>query len=356
MNYMFNCENPNGRILRFFYFAAPSQYNINKIMNKYNLMRKGKYIMDSFIEIKNNEMKKIMEYLAGILHGKGNAIVKMLISILSRGHILLEDLPGLGKTTIAIALARALGLSFGRIQCTNDLLPSDVTGLNIFRSERGEFEFRAGPVFNNLVLVDEINRATPKTQSALLEAMGEEQTTIDGVTYNLPLPFVTIATQNPAEHSGTFPLPESQIDRFMMKISIGYPVHNAEREILRFGSQRDEIRNIKPIVSADELMEMQSRIVESVKVSEKILDYVLEITEVTRNHTDIEVGISTRGAMTLLQAARACAWIQNRDYVIHEDIKLIAPEVLLHRLQFKRNSAVQKREVLKNIMLGIAVF
>jgi MoxR-like ATPase len=312
--------------------------------------------MDSFIVIKNQEMKKIMGYLSNILHGKGKSIVKMLICILSRGHILLEDLPGLGKTTVVIALAKALGLSFGRIQCTNDLLPSDVTGLNIFRSERGEFEFRAGPVFNNLVLVDEINRATPKTQSALLEAMGEEQTTIDGVTYSLPAPFITIATQNPAEHSGTFPLPESQIDRFMMKISIGYPVQEAERNILRFGSQRDEIHNIKAVVSASELLEMQENIVKSVKVSEKILDYVLEITEITRNHNDIEVGLSTRGAMTLLQAARACAWIQSRDYVIHEDIKLIASDVLLHRLQFKRNSGAQKREVLKNILFGITVF
>ena len=312
--------------------------------------------MDSYIAIKNNKIKNIMEYLSNILHGKGKSIVKMLICVLSRGHILLEDLPGLGKTTVAIALAKVLGLSFGRIQCTNDLLPSDVTGLNIFRRERGEFEFRAGPVFNNLVLVDEINRATPKTQSALLEAMGEEQTTIDGVTHSLPNPFITIATQNPAEHSGTFPLPESQIDRFMMKISIGYPVQEAERDILRYGSQRDEIHNIQAVVTVDELLEMQKNIVQNVKISEKILDYVLEITEISRNHNDIEVGISTRGAMTLLQAARACAWIQSRDYVIHEDIKLMAPDVLLHRLLFKRNSVAQKKEVLKNIMFGITVF
>jgi MoxR-like ATPase len=312
--------------------------------------------MDSFIVIKNHEMKRILDYLSKILHGKGNAIIKTLICILSRGHILLEDLPGLGKTTVAIALAKVLGLSFGRIQCTNDLLPSDVTGLNIFRSERGEFEFRAGPVFNNLVLVDEINRATPKTQSALLEAMGEEQTTIDGVTHNLPNPFITIATQNPAEHSGTFPLPESQIDRFMMKISIGYPVQGAEREILRFGSQRDEIHNIKAVISAAELLEMQKEIVQTVKVSEKVLDYVLEITDISRKHKDIEVGISTRGAMTLLQAAKACAWIQSRDYVIHEDIKIIASDVLLHRLLFNRNFGAQKKEVLKNIMFGITVF
>jgi MoxR-like ATPase len=186
--------------------------------------------------------------------------------------------------------------------------------------------------------------------------MGEEQTTIDGVTYNMPNPFTTIATQNPAEHSGTFPLPESQIDRFMMKISIGYPMQDAEREILRFGSQRDEIQNIKAVVSALELLKMQEDIVQTVQVSEKILDYVLEITKITRSHNDIEVGISTRGAMTLLQAARACAWIQKRDYVIHEDIKIIASDVLLHRLQFKRNSTVQKRQVLQNIMLGITVF
>ena len=312
--------------------------------------------MNNLIDIENHEVKKIMEYLSRILHGKDNSIVKMLICILSSGHILLEDLPGLGKTTVAIALAKVLGLSFGRIQCTNDLLPSDVTGLNIFRADRGEFEFKAGPIFNNLLLVDEINRATPKTQSALLEAMGEEQATIDGITYNLPNPFITIATQNPAEHSGTFPLPESQIDRFMMKISIGYPEQDAERKILRSGSQRDEIHNIKSVISADSLLKIQQEIVQTVKVSEKILDYILEITKLTRSHNDIEVGISTRGAMTLLQASKACAWIQSRDYVIHEDIKFVASEVLLHRLQFKRNFAAQKKEVLKNIMFGIAVF
>jgi len=316
----------------------------------------GKNGMNSLISIKKHEVNKVMEHLSKILHGKDNAIAKLIVCILSRGHVLLEDLPGLGKTTVAIALAKVFGLSFGRIQCTNDLLPSDVTGLNIFRAERGEFEFRAGPVFNNLVLVDEINRATPKTQSALLEAMGEDQTTIDGVTYNLPEPFIVIATQNPMEHSGTFPLPESQIDRFMMKISIGYPANEAERVILRYGSRRDEIHNISAVISSHDLLKMQEEIAQTVKVSEKILDYVMEIVEITRNHIDIEVGISTRGAMTLLQAAKACAWIQARDYVIHEDVKLMASDVLLHRLQFKRNFSAQKNEVLKNIMLGINVF
>ena len=312
--------------------------------------------MDNSINVKNNEMKRIIESLSKTLHGKSNAIIKMLICILSRGHILLEDLPGLGKTTVAIAIAKVLGFSFGRIQCTNDLLPSDVTGFNIFRAERGEFEFRSGPIFNNLVLVDEINRATPKTQSSLLEAMGEEQTTIDGVTYPLPEPFIVIATQNPAEHFGTFPLPESQIDRFMMKISIGYPYREAEREILRFGGRREEINSIKAVITSNDLLEMQKEITQTVKVSEKILDYILEITDVTRNHKDIEVGISTRGAMTLLKAARAYAWLQSRDYVIHEDIKLMASDVLLHRFQFKRNVKAQKKDTLKEIMYGITVF
>jgi len=312
--------------------------------------------MDNSINVKNNEMKRIIESLSKTLHGKSNAIIKMLICILSRGHILLEDLPGLGKTTVAIAIAKVLGFSFGRIQCTNDLLPSDVTGFNIFRAERGEFEFRSGPIFNNLVLVDEINRATPKTQSSLLEAMGEEQTTIDGVTYPLPEPFIVIATQNPVEHFGTFPLPESQIDRFMMKISIGYPYREAEREILRFGGRREEINSIKAVITSNDLLEMQKEITQTVKVSEKILDYILEITDVTRNHKDIEVGISTRGAMTLLKAARAYAWLQSRDYVIHEDIKLMASDVLLHRFQFKRNVKAQKKDTLKEIMYGITVF
>ena len=301
----------------------------------------------------NPRVKETLTRLAPLLHGKDKVLVKVLACIFSSGHLLLEDLPGLGKTTLAIAAARVLGLKFGRIQCTNDLLPTDVTGLNVFKAEKGEFQFRPGPIFNHLVLVDEINRATPKTQSALLEAMGEEQVTIDGTTYRLPKPFIVVATQNPVEHSGTFPLPESQMDRFMMKASIGYPSRDAEREILRAGSQKNELDNIRPIFSPDGIIQVQAEIRDNVLVSDKILDYVLNLAEKTRASDYIASGISTRGAMSLLQLAKSLAWMQNRDYVIPEDVKSLANDVLLHRVQLKQGSESTKREALRVIFSEI---
>ncbi|MDR2529631.1 MAG: MoxR family ATPase [Synergistaceae bacterium] len=310
-------------------------------------------MMNTPFPVTNPRIKEALAHLSPSLHGKDGALIKVLACVFSNGHLLLEDLPGLGKTTLAIAVARALGLNFGRVQCTNDLLPTDVTGLNIFKMEKGEFEFHPGPIFNNLVLVDEINRATPKTQSALLEAMGEEQATIDGRTYRLPRPFFVIATQNPVEHSGTFPLPESQMDRFMMKVSIGYPPRNAELEILRVGSQKAELENISALFSPKEILRIQSDIEHNVRVSEKILDYTLTLTEKTRASPGIAAGISTRGAMSLLQLAKTLAWMQNRDYVIPEDVKAMAPDVLLHRLQMKQGMA--KREALDAIFAEVPV-
>jgi MoxR-like ATPase len=305
------------------------------------------------ISIKNQTVSQILGHLSPFLHGKDEALLRILTCVFSDGHLLIEDLPGLGKTTMAIAAARALGLSFGRVQCTNDLLPTDVTGLNIFKAERGEFEFRPGPIFNNLVLVDEINRATPKTQSALLEAMGEEQATIDGSTYRLFRPFIVIATQNPAEHSGTFPLPESQMDRFMMKISIGYPERGAERDILKTGSQKYTVDRIHPIFSAKDVLSAQDAIERGILVSDRILDYILSIAETTRTHPMIAAGISTRGAMVLLRCAKCVAWMQDRDFVIPEDVKIFAPEVLSHRLQLKggaKSGASEAGEILKMIL------
>jgi MoxR-like ATPase len=297
--------------------------------------------------------RSVLVRLAPSLHGKDEALIKMMACIFSNGHLLLEDLPGLDKTTMEIAVARVLGLGFGRIQCTNDFLPTDVTGLNIFKAERGEFDFHPGPIFNNLVLVDEVNRATPKTQSALLEAMGEEQATIDGTTYRLPRPFVVVATQNPVEHSGTFPLPESQMDRFMMKVSIGYPQRDAEREILRVGSQKNELGKIEPLFSPEDIIRIQAEIGSEVKASDKILDYVLNLAERTRASPDIAAGISTRGAMSLLQLAKSLAWMQNRDYVIPEDVKALADDVLLHRMQLRQGSESTKREALRAIFSEI---
>jgi MoxR-like ATPase len=264
--------------------------------------------------------------------------------------MLLEDVPGLGKTTVAVAVAHVLGLSFGRVQCTNDLLPTDVTGLNIFKADRGEFEFHPGPIFNNILLVDEINRATPKTQSALLEAMGEEQATIDGATYKLARPFLVIATQNPIEHSGTFPLPESQMDRFMMKARIGYPDQGAERDILRSGSQKVSIENIAPVLDASQVVSCQDKVDSGITASEKILDYILEISRVTRGHPMIEAGISTRGAMVMLRCAKCVAWMRGRDYVVPEDVKIFAGDVLTHRLQPVSGSRSEMQAIIDSVM------
>ncbi|MDR2137478.1 MAG: MoxR family ATPase [Synergistaceae bacterium] len=318
-------------------------------MNSFNSPPTITHLSGGHVSVAHPRIKEALTRLSSSLHGKDDALVKVLACIFSNGHLLLEDLPGLGKTTVAIAVARMLGLNFGRIQCTNDLLPTDITGLNIFKAEKGEFEFHPGPIFNHLVLVDEINRATPKTQSALLEAMGEEQATIDGKTYRLSRPFFVVATQNPVEHSGTFPLPESQMDRFMMRVSIGYPPRDAEREILRVGSQREELSNIPPLFSPDEILRIQGEIGKNVKVSEKILDYMLNLTEKTRSDPNIAAGISTRGAMSLLQLSKTLAWMQNRDYVIPEDVKSLAEDVLLHRLQLRQGSEATKREILRAI-------
>ena len=300
--------------------------------------------------IKNELIENILGRLSPYLHGKRDALLGVLACVFSGGHLLLEDLPGLGKTTMAIATSRALGLSFGRIQCTNDLLPTDVTGLNVFKTDQGVFEFHPGPIFNNLVLVDEINRATPKTQSALLEAMGEEQATIDGKTYRLARPFLVVATQNPVEHAGTFPLPESQMDRFMMKLSIGYPDRASEMEILRTGSQRYAIEEIEPLLSPDEVVRTQTAIEREIAVSEKILAYILTLAERSREHPLIETGISTRGAMVLAACSRTVAWMRGRDYVIPEDVKLFAREVLAHRLQLRGGASAGSADLVTSIL------
>lgn len=238
----------------------------------------------------HNLINNLFNFYKKYLQGKEKAIKLSIITFLSRGHLLIEDNPGLGKTTLALAIAKSMGLSFGRIQCTNDLLPTDVTGLNIFNKEKNEFEFKKGPIFNNIVLVDEINRATPKTQSALLEAMGEKQVTVEGATYKLPQPFFVIATQNPSESFGTFPLPESQLDRFLMKISIGYPRKEEELEILRGGSSRKGIYESESVLNSQEILEIIQHIKENVTIKESILEYIMDIVDKTRNHTKIAIG------------------------------------------------------------------
>lgn len=304
----------------------------------------------------SRKIRHITELSSAYLHGKDKALRLSLLTFFSRGHLLIEDLPGLGKTTLAIALAKLLGLSFGRIQCTSDLLPTDITGLSIYNKNTGEFEFHPGPIFNNIVLVDEINRATPKTQSALLEAMGEKQTTMEGKTYKLPNPFFVIATQNPVEQFGTFPLPESQMDRFMMKINIGYPPREAEKEILRVGSRREDLYSIVPVISKEEALTIQEEIGERVFISEKILDYILNIVEATRSTKYIRAGISTRGILAITGLAKTNAFFDGRDFVIPEDIREITEYTIPHRVIFKEEyENLNRWEIIQSLLEHIPV-
>jgi len=308
------------------------------------------------MEIKNDKIVRIVDYLSRYLYGKETALKLALITCCSRGHLLIEDIPGLGKTTLALALSRVLGLSFGRIQCTSDLLPTDITGVSIYSKNTGEFVFHPGPIFNNIVLVDEINRATPKTQSALLEAMGEKQTTIEGKTYRHPQPFFVIATQNPVEHFGAFPLPESQMDRFMMQISIGYPSPEEEKQILKQGSSRQELEGMETIIDREEVLAIHETIRHGVYMSEKIYDYMLKIAALTRNHPYVRAGISTRGSLAISTAARTLAFFCGRDYVIPEDIRELAPYTVPHRILMKEEyEKLAKQEFVKSLLDEIAV-
>jgi len=300
------------------------------------------------------DIDKLFEYYDKYLQGKDKALRLTLITFLSRGHLLIEDVPGLGKTTLALAIAKSMGLSFGRIQCTNDLLPTDITGLSIFNKDKRSFEFRKGPIFNNIVLVDEINRATPKTQSALLESMGEKQVTVEGKTYNLPKPFFVIATQNPSEQHGTFPLPESQLDRFLMKISIGYPSRKRELEILKGGSSRGEINKSEPVLSSESVLNLINFIKNNVKVDDKIYEYLLEIANITRESSEFLIGLSTRAMLSILNAAKVSAFVNNRTYVIPEDISNYCRYSVSHRVIFRRQLPEdEKTDMLKSLLDSI---
>ena len=266
-----------------------------------------------------------------VIKGKSETVKLALVALLAKGHLLIEDVPGIGKTTLANALAKALDLSFQRIQFTSDLLPSDVIGLSIYNQRDGRFEWNAGPIFSNIVLADEINRATPKTQSALLEAMAEEQITVEGVSRPLPLPFMVVATQNPTEHHGTYPLPESQLDRFMLRLHIGYPNLTDEREILRDRKRENPLRRVEAVMSEADILELQRRVSE-VRVDEVLVDYLLQIVAQTRANDALELGISPRGTLSLFRAAQAVALIENRDFCIADDIKRLILPVFAHRI------------------------
>jgi MoxR-like ATPase len=290
------------------------------------------------------------------LQGKIKAVKLSFIALLSGGHILLEDIPGLGKTTLALTIAQVLGLSFGRVQCTSDLLPSDITGLSIFNRDENRFTFVRGPVFNNILLVDEVNRATPKTQSAMLEAMEERRVTVEGVTYRLPDPFLVIATQNPTEQAGTYPLPESQIDRFLIKTGLGYPPAEVEQSIIRKGGIRDEIMNIDPLLHGDAILATRKAIHEKINLSDKVTGYIMQIITETRNHPLIAAGISTRGGISIAQAARVHAFLEGRNYVAPEDVIAIAIPVGAHRLVLKpENEHLYKEEILRTVINAVPV-
>ena len=266
-----------------------------------------------------------------IILGKDNQIRLALACLVARGHLLIEDFPGVGKTTLAHAIAQVMGLEFQRIQFTSDLLPADVLGVAVYDRERAVFEFHQGPIFSNFILADEVNRATPKTQSALLEAMEENQVTVDGETRDLPQPFFVIATQNPMHQIGTYPLPESQLDRFLMRLHLGFPDRQAERELLQGEERRDMIEHIKPVLDGSKLMSIQKQAA-GIHVSDALLDYVQSLLDFTRNSPMFEFGLSPRGGLALLGSARALALIDGKDFVLPEHIKQVLPAVVNHRL------------------------
>ncbi len=285
--------------------------------------------------------RKIISNVETVVVGKRRRVVLSVAALFCEGHILLEDVPGVAKTVLARALAGSIGCSFKRVQCTPDLLPTDVTGTSIFNQKTSEFEFRPGPVFANLVLADEINRATPRTQSALLEAMAEGRVTVDGVTHDLVRPFLVIATQNPVDHEGTFPLPEAQLDRFFMKFSLGYPNQKDEMRMLGVLQRGHPLDRLKPVVSAQEVIECQ-KAVRTIQVDEKIVHYITSIVQGTRNHEELVLGGSPRASIALYRAGQAIAAIQGRDFVMPDDIKQIVAPVLVHRVIVRPESRLRK--------------
>ncbi|MCB9451745.1 MAG: MoxR family ATPase [Anaerolineaceae bacterium] len=275
--------------------------------------------------------ERIAQSVSQVIIGKRNEVRLTVLGLLSQGHILIEDIPGVGKTMMAKTLARTIGCTFNRIQFTPDMLPSDVTGVSVFNQKTREFEFKAGPIMAQIVLADEINRATPKTQAALLEAMEEHQITVDGVTYNLNEPFMILATQNPIEYEGTFPLPEAQLDRFLMRIQLGYPSPNEELTVLSAQQYEHPIYNVQQVVSAQELLAAQ-RAIREVYVSEEIKQYIINLANASRQHPDVYLGSSPRGSLALFRTSQARAAMAGRDYVIPDDVKALAETTLAHRI------------------------
>ncbi|MCC6957657.1 MAG: MoxR family ATPase [Anaerolineales bacterium] len=287
--------------------------------------------------------RQLRENIQRVIVGKDDVINLALVAVLCEGHVLLEDVPGIGKTTLARALAVSLGFTFRRIQFTPDLLPSDVTGLSWFNQKTQEFEYRPGPIMSQVVLADEINRATPRTQSALLEAMQERQVTVDGVTRPLPRPFLVLATQNPIELEGTFPLPEAQIDRFILRIAIGYPSELEEATILDRFRLADPLAALQAVTSAEQIIDLQEQR-RQVRVETSLRDYIVKVARATRKNQEVALGASPRATLALFQASQAWAAIQGRDYVLPDDVKLVAPHVLTHRMMLSSQAQLRGRQ------------
>ncbi len=306
------------------------------------------------------KIQHLQNTIEQVIKGKPEVVKFSLVALFAKGHLLIEDVPGIGKTTLSNALAKALDLSFQRVQFTSDLLPSDVLGISIFNQQNSHFEWKSGPIFANIVLADEINRATPKTQSALLEAMAEGQVTVEGVSRQLPMPFMVIATQNPTEHHGTYPLPESQLDRFMLRLHVGYPSREAERQILRERERRNPIETIQSVMNQADILELQ-QLASEVRVDDVLVEYLLEIAQLTRQTESIELGVSPRGTLALFRAAQSLALIEGRDFCIADDIKRLVLPCFAHRIILnsrftnsnrKSNEATQ---VLQEILLKTKV-